>query len=132
MKITERTHVLICKEITKTYLVRIGEIFCLYSVGGGKNLQNSTERMLHMGRQINHEGINNIMMGTETVEPVTRYDILEGQCGAANDKIIVPKEGEIDAKKVLLLLSQKVEDQTKFIDHLLTFAEQLLKEQHSL
>lgn len=132
MKITERTHVLICKEITKTYLVRIGEIFCLYSVGGGKNLQNSTERMLHMGRQINHEGINNSMMGTETVEPVTQYDILEGQCGAANDKIIVPKEGEIDAKKVLLLLSQKVEDQTKFIDHLLTFAEQLLKEQHSL
>lgn len=132
MKITERTHVLICKEITKTYLVRIGQIFCLYSVGGGKNLQNSTERMLHMGRQINHEGINNSMMGTETVEPVTRYDILEGQCGAANDKIIVPKEGEIDAKKVLLLLSQKVEDQTKFIDHLLTFAEQLLKEQHSL
>ena len=95
MKITERTHVLICKEITKTYLVRIGEIFCLYSVGGGKNLQNSTERMLHMGRQINHEGINNSMMGTETVEPVTQYDILEGQCGAANDKIIVPKEGEI-------------------------------------
>ena len=132
MKITERTHVLICKEITKTYLVRIGEIFCLYSVGGGKNPQNSTERMLHMGRQINHEGINSSMMGTETVEPVTRYDILEGQCGAANDKIIVPKEGEIDDKKVLLLLSQKVEDQTKFIDHLLTFAEQLLKEQHSL
>ena len=85
-----------------------------------------------MGRQINHEGINNSMMGTETVEPVTQYDILEVQCGAANDKIIVPKEGEIDAKKVLLLLSQKVEDQTKFIDHLLTFAEQLLKEQHSL
>lgn len=94
MKITERTHVLICKEITKTYLVRIGEIFCLYSVGGGKNPQNSTERMLHMGRQINHEGINSSMMGTETVEPVTRYDILEGQCGAANDKIIVPEEGE--------------------------------------
>ena len=85
-----------------------------------------------MGRQINHEGINNSMMGTETVEPVTQSDILEGQRGAANDKIIVPKEGEIDAKKVLLLLSQKVEDQTKFIDHLLTFAEQLLKEQHSL
>ena len=102
MKITERTHVLICKEITKTYLVRIGEIFCLYSVGGGKNLQNSTERMLHMGRQINHEGINNSMMGTETVEPVTQYDILEGQCGAANDKIIVPKEGEIE--KIIKLI----------------------------
>lgn len=87
---------LLAKKITKTYLVRIGEIFCLYSVGGGKNLQNSTERMLHMGRQINHEGINSSMMGTETVEPVTRYDILEGQCGAANDKIIVPKEGEIE------------------------------------
>lgn len=102
MKITERTHVLICKGITKTYLVRIGEIFCLYSVGGGKNLQNSTERMLHMGRQINHEGINNKMMGTETVEPVTQYDILEGQCGAANDKIIVPKEGEIE--KIIKLI----------------------------
>ena len=86
---------LLAKKITKTYLVRIGEIFCLYSVGGGKNPQNSTERMLHMGRQINHEGINNSTMGTETVEPVTQYDILEGQCGAANDKIIVPKEGEI-------------------------------------
>ena len=96
MKITERKHVLICKEITKTYLVRIGGIFCLYSVGGGKNPQNSTERMLHMGRQINHEGINNSMMGTETVEPVTQYDILEGQCGAANDKIIVPEEEEIE------------------------------------
>lgn len=107
MKITERTHVLICKEITKTYLVRIGEIFCLYSVGGGKNLQNSTERMLHMGRQINHEGINNSMMGTETVEPVTRYDVLEGQCGAANDKIIVPKEGETSIDEKFKLLTDK-------------------------
>lgn len=107
MKITERTHVLICKETTKTYLVRIGEIFCLYSVGGGKNLQNSTERMLHMGRQINHEGINNSMMGTETVEPVTRYDILEGQCGAANDKIIVPKEGETSIDEKFKLLTDK-------------------------
>ena len=94
MKITERTHVLICKEITKTYLVRIGQIFCLYSVGGGKNLQNSTERMLHMGKQFNHEGINNSMMGTETVEPVTQYDILEGQCGAAIDGRHLPEEGE--------------------------------------
>ena len=85
-----------------------------------------------MGRQINHEGINNKIMGTKTVDPVAHLDILEERSGAANDKIIVPKEGEIDAKKVLLLLSQKVEDQTKFIDHLLTFAEQLLKEQHSL
>lgn len=85
-----------------------------------------------MGKQFNHEGINNSMMGTETVEPVTRYDILEGQRGAAIDGRPLPEEGEIDAKKVLLLLSQKVEDQTKFIDHLLTFAEQLLKEQHSL
>lgn len=107
MKITERTHVLICKEITKTYLVRIGEIFCLYSVGGGKNLQNSTERMLHMGRQINHEGINNSMMGTETVEPVTRYDILEGQRGAANEKIIVPKEGETSIDEKFKLLTDK-------------------------
>ena len=87
---------LLAKKITKTYLVRIGQIFCLYSVGGGKNPQNSTERMLHMGRQINHEGINNSMMGTETVEPVTRYDILEGQCGAAIDKISLPEEGEIE------------------------------------
>lgn len=96
---------------TKTYLVRIGEIFCLYSVGGGKNLQNSTERMLHMGRQINHEGINNSMMGTETVEPVTQYDILEGQRGAANDKIILPKEGECERlKKLLKLLPYLTED----------------------
>ena len=94
MKITERTHVLICKEVTKTYLVRIGQIFCLYSVGGGKNPQNSTERMLHMGSQINHEGINNSMMGTETVEPVTQYDILEGQCGAAIDGRHLTEEGE--------------------------------------
>lgn len=50
-----------------------------------------------MGRQINHEGINNSMMGTETVEPVTQYDILEGQRGAANDKIILPKEGECES-----------------------------------
>lgn len=107
MKITERAHVLICKEITKTYLVRIGEIFCLYSVGGGKNLQNSTERMLHMGRQINHEGINNSMMGTETGEPVTRYDILEGQRGAANEKIIVPKEGETSIDEKFKLLTDK-------------------------
>lgn len=85
---------LLAKKITKTYLVRIGEIFCLYSVGGEKNLQNSTERMLHMGRQINHEGINNSMMGTETVEPVTQYDILEGQCGAAIDGRPLPEEGE--------------------------------------
>ena len=47
-----------------------------------------------MGRQINHEGINNSMMGTETVEPVTQYDILEGQCGAANDGRPLPEEGE--------------------------------------
>ena len=111
MKITERTHVLICKEITKTYLVRIGEIFCLYSVGGGKNLQNSTERMLHMGRQINHEGINNSMMGTETVEPVTRYDILEGQRGAAIDGRPLPEEGECERlKKLLKLLPYLTED----------------------
>lgn len=107
MKITERTHVLICKEITKTYLVRIGEIFCLYSVGGGKNLQNSTERMLHMGRQINHEGINNKMMGTETVEPVTQYDILEGQCGAAIDGRPLPEEGETSIDEKFKLLTDK-------------------------
>ena len=98
---------LLAKKITKTYLVRIGEIFCLYSVGGGKNPQNSTERMLHMGRQINHEGINSSMMGTETVEPVTRYDILEGQCGAANEKIIVPKEGETSIDEKFKLLTDK-------------------------
>ena len=55
-----------------------------------------------MGKQFNHEGINSSMMGTETVEPVTRYDILEGQCGAANDKIIVPEEGEIE--KIIKLI----------------------------
>lgn len=47
-----------------------------------------------MGRQINHEGINNKMMGTETVEPVTQYDILESQCGAAIDGRPLPEEGE--------------------------------------
>ena len=36
------------------------------------------------------------MMGTETVEPVTQSDILEGQCGAANDGRPLPKEGEIE------------------------------------
>lgn len=49
-----------------------------------------------MGKQFNHEGINNKMMGTETVEPVAQHDISGGQCGAANDKIILPKEGEIE------------------------------------
>lgn len=53
-----------------------------------------------MGKQFNHEGINNKMMGTETVEPVAQHDISGGQCGAANDKIILPGEGEIDVKKV--------------------------------
>ena len=46
-----------------------------------------------MGKQFNHEGINNKMMGTETVEPVAQHDISGGQCGAANDKIILPGEG---------------------------------------
>lgn len=49
-----------------------------------------------MGKQFNHEGINNKMMGTETVEPVAQHDISGGQCGAANDKIILPREGEIE------------------------------------
>ena len=49
-----------------------------------------------MGKQFNHEGINNKMMGTETVEPVAQHDISGGQCGAANDKIILPGEGEIE------------------------------------
>ena len=47
-----------------------------------------------MGKQFNHEGINNKMMGTETVEPVAQHDISGGQCGAANNKIILPGEGE--------------------------------------
>lgn len=47
-----------------------------------------------MGKQFNHEGINNSMMGTETVEPVTQYDILEGQRGAAIDGRPLPEEGE--------------------------------------
>lgn len=55
-----------------------------------------------MGRQINHEGINNSMMGTETVEPVTQYDILEGQCGAADDGRPLPEEGEIE--KIIKLI----------------------------
>lgn len=49
-----------------------------------------------MGKQFNHEGINNKMKGTETVEPVAQHDISGGQCGAANDKIILPGEGEIE------------------------------------
>lgn len=49
-----------------------------------------------MGKQFNHEGINNKMMGMETVEPVAQHDISGGQCGAANDKIILPEEGEIE------------------------------------
>lgn len=49
-----------------------------------------------MGKQFNHEGINNKMMGTKTVEPVTQSDILEGQCGAANDGRPLPKKGEIE------------------------------------
>ena len=60
-----------------------------------------------MGRQINHEGINNSMMGTETMEPVPRYDILEGQRGAANEKIIVPKEGETSIDEKFKLLTDK-------------------------
>lgn len=52
-----------------------------------------------MGKQFNHEGINNKMMGTETVEPVAQHDISGGQCGAANDKIILPREGEYKKRK---------------------------------
>lgn len=52
-----------------------------------------------MGKQFNHEGINNKMMGTKTVEPVTQSDILEGQCGAANDGRPLPKEGEHKKRK---------------------------------
>lgn len=49
-----------------------------------------------MGKQFSHEGINNKMMGTETVEPVAQHDISGGQCGAVNDKIILPGEWEIE------------------------------------
>lgn len=60
-----------------------------------------------MGKQFNHEGINNKMMGTETVEPVAQHDISGGQCGAANDKIILPKEGEISIDEKFKLLTDK-------------------------
>lgn len=49
-----------------------------------------------MGKQFNHECINNKMMGTETVEPVAQHDISGVDCGADNDKIILPVEGEIE------------------------------------
>ena len=49
-----------------------------------------------MGKQFNHEGIDNKIMGTKTVDPVAHLDILEGQCGAANNKIILPGEWEIE------------------------------------
>lgn len=63
-----------------------------------------------MGKQFSYKGINNKMMGTETVEPVTQSDILEGQCGAANDKIILPKEGEIGDKSERLI--KKIDEMT--------------------
>ncbi len=49
-----------------------------------------------MGKQFNHKGINNKIMGTKTVDPVAHLDILEERSGAVNDKIILPKEGEIE------------------------------------
>ena len=52
-----------------------------------------------MGKQFNHEGINNKIMGTKTVDPVAHLDILEGQCGAANDGRPLPEEGEHKKKK---------------------------------
>ena len=58
-----------------------------------------------MGKQFNHEGINNKMMGTETVEPVAQHDISGGQCGAANNKIILPGEGEILTNEELQFIS---------------------------
>ena len=49
-------------------------------------------------------------MGTETVEPVTRYDILEGQRGAAIDGRHLPEEGEIGDK--LERLIKKIDEMT--------------------
>lgn len=72
----------------------MGKIFGLYSVEGKIISKIRQKGCYIMGRQINHEGINNSMMGTETVEPVTQYDILEGQCGAAIDGRPLPEEGE--------------------------------------
>lgn len=63
-----------------------------------------------MGKQFNHEGINNKMMGTKTVEPVTQSDILEGQCGAANDGRPLPKKGEIGDKSERLI--KKIDEMT--------------------
>lgn len=60
-----------------------------------------------MGKQFNHEGINNKMMGTETVEPVAQHDISGGQCGAANDNIILPKEGETSIDEKFKQLTDK-------------------------
>nr|DAV46962.1 MAG TPA: Putative tranposon-transfer assisting protein [Caudoviricetes sp.] len=63
-----------------------------------------------MGKQFRHKGINNKMMGTETVEPVTQSDILEGQCGAANDGRPLPEEGEIGDKSERLI--KKIDEMT--------------------
>ena len=63
-----------------------------------------------MGKQFNHEGINNSMMGTKTVEPVTQSDILEERSGAANDGRPLPKEGEIGDKSERLI--KKLDEMT--------------------
>lgn len=79
-----------------------------------------------MGKQFSHKGINNKMMGTETVEPVAQHDISGGQCGAANNKIILPGEWEIEeifkfienAKNPELARKKAKEDIIDFLIHL--------------
>ena len=80
-----------------------------------------------MGKQFNHEGINNKMMGTETVEPVAQHDISGGQCGAVNDKIILPGEGENKKLEQLLkLIPYLTEDNIEYLIYLLDSFEQEL------
>lgn len=63
-----------------------------------------------MGKQFSHKGINNKMMGTKTVEPVTQSDILEECSGAVNDGRPLPKEGEIGDKSERLI--KKIDEMT--------------------
>ena len=63
-----------------------------------------------MGKQFSHEGINNKIMGTKTVDPVAHLYILEGQCGAANDGRPLPEEGKIGDKSERLI--KKLDEMT--------------------
>ena len=63
-----------------------------------------------MGKQFSHKGINNKMLGTETVEPVAQHDISGGQCGAVNDGRPLPEEWEIGDKSERLI--KKIDEMT--------------------